>query len=62
MPKTIVEAITAVKQRGAHLPTPQIVCEICRALGHRWRHGLLPGPPSPAVALLSRDNSGQWRC
>jgi hypothetical protein len=61
MPKSIVEAITAVKHQGVQLPTRRIVCEICRSLDHRWRRGPLD-PFNTIIVFLMQIINGNTAC
>ena len=61
MPKTIVEAIAAVKRQGVQLPTKRIVGEICRTLGHRWRRGPLD-PFNTIIVFLMQILNGNTAC
>lgn len=58
---TIVEAVTAVKERGGQLPTPQFVFELCRMLGHRWRRGALD-PFNTIIVFLIQILHGNTAC
>jgi hypothetical protein len=58
---TIVEAVTAVKERGGQLPTPQLVFELCCTLGHRWRRGPLD-PFNTIIVFLIQILHGNTAC
>jgi hypothetical protein len=60
-PQTIVEAVNAVKERGVQLPTPQLVFELCRSLGHRWRRGPLD-PFNTIIVFLIQILHGNTAC
>lgn len=61
MPETIVDAVNAVKEHGVQLPTPQIVYELCRTLGHRWRRGPLD-PFNTIIVFLMQILHGNTAC
>ena len=61
MPETIVDAVNAVKERGVHLPTRQLVFTICRTLGHRWRRGALD-PFNTIIVFLMQILHGNTVC
>ncbi|MDY7107405.1 MAG: hypothetical protein SYC29_02095 [Planctomycetota bacterium] len=60
-PETITDAIVAVKERGVQLPTPPLVFELCRSLGHRWRRGPLD-PFNTLIVFLIQMLHGNTAC
>jgi len=58
---TIVEAVTAVKEHGVHLPSRRMVFDTCRMLGHRWRRGPLD-PFNTIIVFLIQILHGNTAC